>query len=198
MTKEDDMDEPEGTASDATGATSERPARAQSLVLINTGHGKGKSSSAFGVMGRGWARGWTVAVVQFVKGGKWKVGERKLAEHLGIEWSTMGDGFTWESTDLDETAAKGRHAWEMSRAKLASGDYDLLILDELTYAVTYGWVDVADVVAGVTGRAPRTNVVITGRDAAPELIEIADTVTEMRKVKHAFDRGIKARKGIEY
>jgi len=172
--------------------------RAPSLVIINTGHGKGKSSSAFGVMGRGWARGWKVAVVQFVKGGKWKVGERKLAEHLGIEWSTMGDGFTWESTDLDETVAKGRHAWEVSRAKLASGDYDLLILDELTYAVTYGWIDVADVVDGITGRAPKTNVVITGRDAAPELIEIADTVTEMRKVKHAYDRGIKARKGIEY
>ena len=82
-------------------------------------------------------------------------GERKLAEHLGIEWSTMGDGFTWESTDLDETVAKGRHAWEVSRAKLASGDYDLLILDELTYAVTYGWIDVADVVDGIMGRAPR-------------------------------------------
>jgi cob(I)alamin adenosyltransferase len=198
MTKEDDMDESEGAASEAGGATPEPSARGRSLVLINTGHGKGKSSSAFGVMGRGWARGWTVGVVQFVKSGKWKVGERKLAEHLGIEWSTMGDGFTWESTDLDETAAKGRHAWELSRAKLASGDYDLLILDELTYAVTYGWVDVADVVAGITERAPRTNVVITGRDAAPELIEIADTVTEMRNVKHAYDRGIKARKGIEY
>jgi len=174
------------------------PGRAASLVIINTGHGKGKSSAAFGVMGRGWARGWKVGVVQFVKSGKWKVGERKLAEHLGIEWSTMGDGFTWESTDLDETAAKGRHAWEVSRAKLASGDYDLLILDELTYAITYGWVDAADVVAGITGRAPRTNVVITGRDAAPELVEVADTVTEMRKIKHAYDRGIKARKGIEY
>jgi cob(I)alamin adenosyltransferase len=186
-------DESDGGNSDGTA-----PARATSLVLINTGHGKGKSSSAFGVMGRGWARGWTVGVVQFVKSGKWKVGERKLADHLGIEWSTMGDGFTWESTDLDETAAKGRHAWELSRAKLASGHYDLSILDELTYAVTYGWVDVADVVAGITQRSPRTNVVITGRDAAPELIEIADTVTEMRKVKHAFDRGIKARKGIEF
>jgi cob(I)alamin adenosyltransferase len=198
MTKEVDMEESDEAASEVAGATPGPSARGRSLVLINTGHGKGKSSSAFGVMGRGWARGWTVGVVQFVKGGKWKVGERKLAEHLGIEWSTMGDGFTWESTDLDETAAKGRHAWEASRAKLASGDYDLLILDELTYAVTYGWVDVADVVAGITERSPRTNVVITGRDAAPELIEIADTVTEMRKVKHAYDRGIKARKGIEY
>jgi len=172
--------------------------RVPSLVLINTGHGKGKSSAAFGVMGRAWARGWTVGVVQFVKGGKWKVGERKLADHLGIEWQVLGDGFTWESTDLDETAAKGRHAWSVANEKLASGDYDMLILDEITYAMTYGWVSVAEVVAGVVGRAPKTNVVMTGRDAAPELIAIADTVTEMRMVKHAYEQGIKARKGIEY
>ena len=172
--------------------------RVESLVLINTGDGKGKSSAAFGVMSRGWARGWRVGVVQFVKGGKWQTGERKLADHLGIEWHSLGDGFTWESTDLDETAAKGRHAWEVAREKLASGDYDLLILDELTYSVTYGWVPVEDVVAGVTNRAPKTNVVITGRGAAPELVELADTVTEMRKVKHIFDTGVKAKKGIEY
>jgi cob(I)alamin adenosyltransferase len=172
--------------------------RAESIVLVNTGHGKGKSSAAFGVMGRGWARGWRVGVVQFVKGGKWKVGERKLADHLGVEWQTLGDGFTWESTDLDETAAKGRHAWEVASQKLASGDYDLLILDELTYAVTYGWISAQDVVDGITQRAAKTNVVITGRNAAPELIEVADTVTEMRKVKHVYDRGIKAKKGIEY
>jgi cob(I)alamin adenosyltransferase len=172
--------------------------RLDSIVLLNTGDGKGKSSAAFGVMGRGWARGWRVGVVQFVKGGKWKVGERKLADHLGIEWHTLGDGFTWESTDLDETAAKGRHAWEVAREKLASGDYDLLILDELTYAVSYGWVPVEEVVAGVRGRHPKTNVVITGRNAAPELLELADTATEMRKLKHVYDRGVKAKKGIEY
>jgi cob(I)alamin adenosyltransferase len=172
--------------------------RAESIVLVNTGYGKGKSSAAFGVMGRGWARGWRVGVVQFIKSGKWKTGERKLADHLEIEWHTLGDGFTWESTDLDETAAKGRHAWDVAAAKLASGDFDLLILDELTYAVKYGWVDVADVVAGVRDRAPHTNVVITGRDAPDELIELADTVTEMRKVKHAYDQGIKAKKGIEF
>lgn len=172
--------------------------RAESIVLLNTGDGKGKSSAAFGVMGRGWARGWRVGVVQFVKGGKWKVGERKLADHLGVEWHTLGDGFTWESTDMDETAAKGRHAWEVAREKLASGDYDLLILDELTYAVSYGWVPVADVVAGIGGRHPGTNVVVTGRNAAPELVELADTATEMRKIKHVYDRGVKAKKGIEY
>jgi cob(I)alamin adenosyltransferase len=191
------------TANDEAGRESEPEeagpgGRVPSLVLINTGHGKGKSSAAFGVMGRAWARGWTVGVVQFVKGGKWKVGERKLADHLGIEWQVLGDGFTWESTDLDETAAKGRHAWDVAREKLASGAYDMLILDEITYAMTYGWVSVDEVVAGVVGRAPKTNVVITGRDAAPELIAIADTVTEMRVIKHAYEKGIKARKGIEY
>ncbi len=172
--------------------------RAPSLVLLNTGHGKGKSSAAFGVMARGWARGWRVGVVQFIKGGKWKTGERKLADHLGIEWHTLGDGFTWESTDIDETAAKGRHAWEVAAAKLASGDYDLLILDEVTYAMKYGWVPVAEVVAAITGRAVATNVVLTGRDAPQEIVAVADTVTEMVKVKHAFDHGITAKKGIEY
>jgi cob(I)alamin adenosyltransferase len=172
--------------------------RAESIVLVNTGHGKGKSSAAFGVMARGWARGWRVAVVQFIKGGQWKTGERKLADHLDIEWHTLGDGFTWESTDMDETVAKGRHAWDVASAKLASGDYELLILDELTYAVKYGWVPVEDVVAAVRDRAPRTHVVITGRDAPEPIVELADTVTEMRKVKHAYDQGIKAKKGIEY
>ncbi|HEV2368777.1 MAG TPA: cob(I)yrinic acid a,c-diamide adenosyltransferase [Acidimicrobiales bacterium] len=173
-------------------------ARAESVLVVNTGHGKGKSSAAFGVMGRGWARGWNVAVVQFVKGGKWKTGERKLADHLGIEWHTLGDGFTWESTDLDETAAKGRHAWEVARSMLGSGSYELVILDELTYAAKYGWVPVADIVEGLRSRAPKTNVVVTGRDAPDEVVELADTVTEMRKVKHAYDRGIRAIKGIEY
>ncbi|MBO0715242.1 MAG: cob(I)yrinic acid a,c-diamide adenosyltransferase [Acidimicrobiales bacterium] len=170
----------------------------QSLILVNTGHGKGKSSAAFGVMGRAWARGWRVGVVQFLKSERWKAGERKLADHLGVEWHTLGDGFTWESTDLDATAARARHAWEVAKAKLRSGDYDLLILDEITYAMTYGWVPVEEVVAGLQDRAPRTNVVITGRDAPEEIVELADTVTEMRKVKHAFDRGVTARKGIEY
>ncbi|HMG43432.1 MAG TPA: cob(I)yrinic acid a,c-diamide adenosyltransferase [Acidimicrobiales bacterium] len=172
--------------------------RAKSLVLVNTGHGKGKSSSAFGVMVRGWARGWRVGVVQFVKGGKWKTGERKLADQLDIEWHTLGDGFTWESTDLEHTAQLGRDAWEVVTEKLASGDYDLLILDELTYPMKYGWVPVETVVKAIRERDPKTNVVVTGRDAPDELIELADTVTEMRKVKHAYDEGISAMKGIEF
>jgi cob(I)alamin adenosyltransferase len=170
----------------------------QSRLLVNTGTGKGKSSAAFGVMGRAWARGWSVCVVQFVKSEKWRVGERKLADHLGIEWHTLGDGFTWESTDMDETVARGRHAWAVAEQKLGSGDYDLVILDEVTYTVKYGWVDVGDVVRALEQRAPRTSVVVTGRYAPDEVIAIADTVTEMVKVKHAMDAGIGARKGIEY
>jgi cob(I)alamin adenosyltransferase len=169
-----------------------------SRLLVNTGTGKGKSSAAFGVMNRAWARGWTVAVVQFIKSEKWKVGERKLADHLGIEWHTLGDSFTWESTDMDETIAKGRHAWQVAADKITSGDYDLVILDEATYAVKYGWVPVEDMVAVLADRPQRTNVIVTGRYAPDELIAIADTVTEMVKVKHAMDEGIGARKGIEY
>jgi cob(I)alamin adenosyltransferase len=169
-----------------------------SRLLVNTGTGKGKSSSAFGMMARGWARGWNVAVVQFVKGGKWKTGERKLADHLEVEWHTLGDGFTWESEDLDETAAKGRHAWDVAAALIAAGEHDLVILDEATYAMKYGWVPVEEVVAALAARPQKTNVIVTGRYAPDELIAIADTVTEMTKVKHAMDEGIGARKGIEY
>ncbi|MDA8357291.1 MAG: cob(I)yrinic acid a,c-diamide adenosyltransferase [Actinomycetota bacterium] len=169
-----------------------------SRLLVNTGPGKGKSSAAFGVMGRAWARGWKVGVVQFVKSDKWQVGERKLAAHLGIDWHTLGDGFTWESQDLDATEARGRHAWQVAGEMVASGDYDLVILDEMTYIVKYGWVQVADVVAVLAARPQRTNVIVTGRNAPPEVVALADTVTEMVKVKHAYDQDIRARKGIEY
>jgi len=172
--------------------------RVSSRVLLNTGEGKGKSSAAWGVMTRAWARGWRVGVVQFIKGGKWQVGERKLAEQLGIAWHTLGDGFTWESKDLDETAAKGVHAWSKAKEMLQSGEFDLVILDEITYAVAYGWVPESDVVAGISSRNPKTSVVMTGRNATKGLIDVADTVTEMKKVKHAYDQGVYAMKGIEY
>jgi cob(I)alamin adenosyltransferase len=175
-----------------------RSSRRRSLLIVNTGHGKGKSSAAFGVMGRAWARGWTVAVIQFIKSGAWNTGEHKLAKHLGIEWHETGDGFTWDSTNMDETEALARAAWAAATVKLSSGDYDLLILDEVTYLATFGWVNIEEIVSAIANRHPRTNVVVTGRDAPDELIAIADTVTEMRKVKHAYDQGINARKGIEY
>ncbi len=172
--------------------------RVPSIVLVNTGNGKGKSSAAFGVMGRAWARGWKVGVVQFIKSGDWNTGEHKLAEHLGIEWHSLGDGFTWDSTDLDETAAKAQHAWAVAKKMLSSGDYNLLIFDELTYSITFNWIPEADIISAITTRSPKTNVIVTGRDATPALLEIADTATEMQVIKHAYDKGITAMKGIEY
>ncbi|MCL4313070.1 MAG: cob(I)yrinic acid a,c-diamide adenosyltransferase [Actinobacteria bacterium] len=172
--------------------------RPTSRVLLNTGDGKGKSSAAFGVMVRAWARGWTVGVVQFIKSEKWVVGERKLARHLDINWHTLGDGFTWESTDIDHSAQMARHAFEVAAEMLKSGNYDLIILDEFTYPLTYGWIEKDAAIQAIKGRSPKTNVVITGRNAPLELLELADTATEMRKLKHAYDQGIRARKGIEY
>ncbi|MCL5948817.1 MAG: cob(I)yrinic acid a,c-diamide adenosyltransferase [Actinobacteria bacterium] len=170
----------------------------KSRVLLNTGTGKGKSSAAWGVMVRSWARGWKVCVVQFIKGGGWKTGERKLAVQLELEFHCMGDGFTWESDDIEATASKARSAWDLAAEKITSGQYDMVILDELTYPIAYGWLPVAEVTEVIRRRPERTNVIITGRNAPQEFIDLADTVTEMVKVKHAFDQGVKARKGIEY
>ena len=147
---------------------------------------------------RAWARGWRVGVVQCLKSGEWNTGEHRAALELGIDWFEMGDGFTWDSKDIDETARLGQQAWAKARDLMASGDYELVIIDELTYAINFGWVPVQEVVAGVQARAAKTNVIITGRDAPPELIDVADTVTEMRNVKHAYDQGVRARRGIEY
>lgn len=170
----------------------------QGLVIVNTGDGKGKSSSAFGVMLRAVARGWNVIVIQFIKSDKWQTGERKMAEELGVDWITGGDGFTWESDDMDATVEAAREAWDRARSILAGGDYDLVILDEATYPVSFEWIPVEDVVDAIKGRQAHTNVIITGRDADDALIELADTVTEMRKVKHVFDAGVPARKGLDF
>lgn len=168
------------------------------MVIVNTGDGKGKSSAAFGVMLRSLARGWPVAVVQFVKNGAWKVGEEKLGRQLGAEWVNAGDGFTWDSNDIEHDKALAREGWARAAALIAAGEHRLVILDELTYLCTWGWVGTAEVVAAIANRPDRVNVIVTGRDAPAELIDVADTVTEMRKVKHAYDQGIDALKGIEY
>lgn len=172
--------------------------RAPSVVVLNTGDGKGKSSAAFGVMIRSIARGWPVAVVQFVKSGKWHVGEEKIGRQLGVDWLNVGDGFTWESDNLDHDKALAREGWAQAAALIAAGEHRLIVLDELTYLCTWGWIDTAAVAAAIRDRPTHVNVVITGRDAPAELIEIADTVTEMRKLKHAYDAGINALRGIEY
>jgi cob(I)alamin adenosyltransferase len=172
--------------------------RAPSVVIVNTGDGKGKSSAAFGVMIRAVARDWRVAVVQFVKSGKWNVGEEKIGRQLGVEWFNVGDGFTWDSADLDHDKALAREGWQTAASLIAAGEHRLVVLDEITYLCTWGWIDTADVVAAIGDRPEHVNVVITGRDAPTELVDVADTVTEMRKVKHAYDHGINAIRGIEY
>jgi cob(I)alamin adenosyltransferase len=151
-----------------------------------------------GMAMRGVARGWRVGVVQFLKSGKWKTGEAKLAERLGIDWWSIGDGFTWESDDLEASANLGRQAWDLAADLIAAGDHQLLILDEVTYAMVFEWVPVGDVVKAITNRPETVNVVLTGRDAPEEIIAIADTVTEMRMVKHAFEQGAAAMKGIDF
>jgi cob(I)alamin adenosyltransferase len=171
--------------------------RAGSLVLVNTGHGKGKSTAAFGTMIRAIARGWHVCVIQFIKSGKWRVGEEEIGRRLGVEWWTVGDGFTWNSKDMEETEARAREAWRTAKQKIASGQYEMVLLDEVTYPINYGWIDVKEVIDAIRDRPEHVNVIATGRDAPPDLIEVADTVTEMTKVKHAFDRGVRAKRGID-
>ena len=172
--------------------------RADSLVVVNTGDGKGKSSAAFGMMVRGVARGWNVAVVQFIKSGDWKVGEEKVGRQLGVDWHAFGDGFTWDSEDLTADRAHAAAGWRQAVDIIDAGEHQLVILDELTYLMTFNWLPVTDVVTAIAGRPSHVNIIITGRDAPAELIELADTVTEMREVKHAYRQGIRAMRGIDY
>jgi cob(I)alamin adenosyltransferase len=167
-------------------------------LLVNTGNGKGKSSAAFGVMLRALAMDWNVAVVQFIKSGDWKVGEEKLGRQLGVEWQSFGDGFTWDSDNLDNDKAHARSGWEAAKALIAAGEHRLVILDELTYLCTWGWIDLDDVVATLRDRPEHVNVIVTGRDAPAAIVEIADTVTEMTEIKHAYQQGIRAKRGIDY
>jgi cob(I)alamin adenosyltransferase len=179
-------------------ALPERARVASSLVLVHTGDGKGKSTAAFGIVMRAIARDWKVSVVQFLKSGEWHVGEETVAKRLGVEWWAIGEGFTWSSTDLSRDEAVARAAWEHARSVITSGAHRLVVLDEITYPMTWGWIDTDDVVATLRERPARVNVVATGRDAPRALVDVADTVTEMRKIKHAYDEGIIAKKGIDY
>jgi cob(I)alamin adenosyltransferase len=172
--------------------------RVESLVLVNTGDGKGKSTAAFGTAMRATGQGRRVCVVQFMKSEGWKTGEAASAKALGIDWWTLGDGFTWNSADMERTEAVARAAWEAARRLIAAGDHHLLVLDEVTYPVTWGWIDEEELVDAVKSRPAHVSVIITGRDATPSVVALADTVTEMVKRKHAFDTGIAAVKGIEF
>ena len=172
--------------------------RAKSVVVVNTGDGKGKSTAAFGVVLRASARGWKIAVVQFLKSGKWHVGEQEAARRLGVDWWSIGEGFTWDSADLSEDEAVAREAWARAKALIAAGEHRLVVLDEVTYPINWGWIEAGDVVDTIRSRPEQVNVVVTGRDAPQVLVDAADTVTEMVNVKHAFDKGVRALRGIDY
>ena len=170
------------------------------LVIVNTGNGKGKSTSAFGILLRAWGRGFRVCVIQFIKAETGQWGEIKAAKKLGIDWFTTGDGFTWTSKDMDETVARALKGWEIAKEKIISGSYDVIILDEFTYAMHFGWLDTTQVIDWLKANRPEDlHLIITGRDAPQALIDYADLVTEMREIKHPFTtQGIQAQPGIEF
>jgi cob(I)alamin adenosyltransferase len=170
----------------------------KSLVVVNTGNGKGKSSAAFGVMIRALARDWKVAVLQFIKSGDWAVGEEKIGRQLGADWWALGEGFTWDTADPDHDREVARRAWQKAKGVIEAGEHQLVVLDEITYLLTWGWIDEAEVIATIRDRPAHVNIVATGRDAPQALVDVADTVTEMRQVKHAYDAGIRAKRGIDY
>lgn len=170
------------------------------LVMVHTGNGKGKSTAAFGLLLRAWGRNMRLGGIQFFKHENANYGELRAFERMGIELTPMGDGFTWTSRDMDETQAKAVHGWEVAKERITSGNYDLFLLDEFTYVLHFGWLDVAEVVTWLQHHKPSMlHLIITGRDAPPALIDYADLVTEMREVKHPFkEQGVKAQQGIEF
>lgn len=188
-----------------------RQRRNRPLVMVHTGDGKGKSTAAFGIGLRGWNQGWRIGVFQFVKSAKWRIGEQTVLERLGrlheetgeggpVEWHKMGAGWSWtrkQGDDVDHATA-AIEGWQEIKRRLAAETHDLLILDEFTYPMKWGWVDVDDVVSTLRDRPGFQHVVITGRNADPRLTSIADLVTEMTKVKHPMDAGQKGQKGIEW
>jgi cob(I)alamin adenosyltransferase len=170
------------------------------LLIINTGDGKGKTTAALGLLLRSRGRKLRIGGVQFFKHENANFGELRALRELGVELTPMGDGWTWTSRDLDETRSKALHGWEVAKERIASGDYDVFLLDEFTYLLSYGWLDAAEAVDWmVANKPPMLHLLITGRDAHPALVAAADLVTEMRAVKHPFaEQGIRAQKGIEF
>jgi cob(I)alamin adenosyltransferase len=172
--------------------------REKGLLIVHTGPGKGKSTAAFGLMLRALGHGWQVGVVQFVKGA-WDTGERRILERFdGVSWHTMGEGFTWETQDRARDVAAATRAWDKARELMADASIRLIVLDELSIALRYDYLPLAEVIAALRERRPDLNIVVTGRNAKPELIEIADLVTEMALVKHHFAAGVRAQAGIEF
>jgi cob(I)alamin adenosyltransferase len=176
-----------------------KSSRQKGLVIVNTGNGKGKTTAALGILTRAWGRDMRVGGIQFFKHENANFGELRALERMGVELTPMGDGFTWTSRDLDETQAKALHGWAVAQQKIAGGGYDIFLLDEFTYVMHFGWLDATAVVAWLREhKPPMLHLIITGRDAPAELIEFADLVTEMREIKHPYNAGIRAQKGIEF
>lgn len=168
------------------------------LLIVNTGDGKGKTTAALGVLLRAAGRGMTVGMFQFIKSGEHRYGEHLAAERLGVDIVPLGDGFTWLTDNIAEDRALAERGWLVCEQALREGTYDVLILDELTYALTFKWLDVERVLAAIAARPQGTHVIVTGRDALPALVDAADLVTEMRLVKHPYrEQGIGAQPGIE-
>ncbi|MEM6382594.1 MAG: cob(I)yrinic acid a,c-diamide adenosyltransferase [Pseudomonadota bacterium] len=170
------------------------------LLIVHTGKGKGKSTAAFGMVFRALGHGQKVGVVQFVKG-KWETGERAVLERFSdlVTINTMGEGFTWETQDRQRDIAAARSAWEKAKELITGGAHKLVLLDELNIVLRYGYIEPAEVIAFLTSSRPDdVHVIITGRNAPDELVEIADLVTEMTQVKHPFRSGVKAQAGIEF
>jgi cob(I)alamin adenosyltransferase len=169
------------------------------LVIVNTGNGKGKTTAALGVLFRAWGRGMRVRMFQFLKHSTANFGEHQAARTLGITLEAMGDGFTWRSKDRQQTAALAVAQWEACKTAILSGEDDIIILDEFTYPLHYGWIRVEEILDVLSRRDPMLHVIITGRYAPQALIDFADLVTEMNVVKHPYrEQGIKAQPGIEF
>ena len=177
----------------------ERPAGPRrGLLMVNTGDGKGKTTAAIGLAVRALGRGKSVRFFQFMKVGVARFGEHRALETLGLELEGLGDGFSWKSKDLERSAALARTGWERAREAILGGRHFLVILDEMTYPLIYGWLELDPVVEALRSRPAHVHVVITGRRGPQEIVDIADTVTEMGLVKHAFRAGIPAQRGIEH
>lgn len=174
--------------------------RKKGLIIVNTGNGKGKTTAALGVVMRAWGRGMRVGVIQFLKNSKARYGEIKAAKKMVIDWQVTGDGWTWKSRDLEESAALARHGWKVAKQRILSDHYDILVLDEFTYPLHFGWLETDTVVAWLReNKPPMLHLIITGRYAPQALIDYADLVTEMREIKHPYqEQGIKAQPGIEF
>jgi cob(I)alamin adenosyltransferase len=179
----------------------EKPRRERkNLVILHTGNGKGKTTAALGTAFRAMGHGWRVCMVQFIKG-KWKPGEVRMAAKVAdgqFEVIPMGEGFTWESENLEKDKATAQRAWVIAKEKLLSGDFQLVILDEITYTVTYKFLDLDDILDTIRQRPSHVNVIMTGRGAHPSMVELADLVSEVHEVKHPYRQGILAQVGIEY